>query len=140
MAWYTIQISIFIVLRYVTRSFGDTNYHPVSGVSKKVAGNSCWFIILFVLFSAICLPPCLHHGLCIKPDKCKCQVAYTGRTCKYKKHRRVLSSNAILRNKRNRKMRASVIQSIYTRTVSSTRPISKFETRKDMIMSFEARA
>ncbi|KDR23192.1 Hemocytin, partial [Zootermopsis nevadensis] len=34
---------------------------------------------------AVCLPPCQHNGICVKPNECNCPENYAGAQCQYEK-------------------------------------------------------
>ena len=41
-----------------------------------------------MIFSAICSPPCLNGGKCVRPpNTCRCLPNFTGKYCELKSHR-----------------------------------------------------
>ena len=39
------------------------------------------FLDWIIAFSAICDPPCQHHGVCVMPDTCACTSSWKGAKC-----------------------------------------------------------
>ena len=39
------------------------------------------YIILCLIISAVCTPPCLNGGICSQPDTCTCVEGWSGSTC-----------------------------------------------------------
>lgn len=41
------------------------------------------FYIIFYFLTAICSPNCQNGGLCIRPNRCKCLSAFSGKLCQH---------------------------------------------------------
>ena len=59
----------------------------IESIKQPYLRISILLILNIISFTAICSPPCLNGGRCLRPpNTCKCLTSFTGKYCELKSH------------------------------------------------------
>ena len=59
----------------------------IESIKQPYYQISILLILNIISFTAICSPPCLNGGRCLRPpNTCKCLTSFTGKYCELKSH------------------------------------------------------
>ena len=72
------------IAKRVTKTCTEIIEHPYYHIIFTI---SILLILNNISFTAICSPPCLNGGRCLRPpNTCKCLTSFTGKYCELKSH------------------------------------------------------
>ena len=74
------------IAKRVSRTCIESIKQPFCHI-KSLSLISILLILNIISFTAICSPPCLNGGRCLRPPStCKCLTSFTGKYCELKSH------------------------------------------------------